>query len=154
MERKWKEWQSLHYFFCFGTHTHTHHTNTPTLLRPGLVQCSMRENPGNLLAYPVITSIMLRGVLASRLRAVYTPSRSRGVGGVGWGPAARILWNDTVAISVPLSECLNVCASGLLCVLLFRQGLRTKNSRALPLNNFALLYSFYGVDLFFERVSK
>jgi len=31
----------------------------------------MRENPGNLLAYPVITSIMLRGVLASRLRAVY-----------------------------------------------------------------------------------
>jgi len=36
--------------------------------------CSVRENPGNLLAYPVITSIMLRGVLASKLRAAYAPS--------------------------------------------------------------------------------
>lgn len=34
----------------------------------------LRENPGNLLAYPVITSIMLRGVLATALRAAYAPS--------------------------------------------------------------------------------
>lgn len=94
----------------------------------------MRENLGNLLAYPVITSIMLRGVLASRLRAVY----ARGAKRVGLSMEIRldaakgIPWNDTVAISVRLSQCVWACAVLLLA--------RTKDGRK-PLNYFPLLYS-------------
>lgn len=115
------------YFFCFPHAFQAVAVGfTPTF--PRSVQRSMRENPGNLLAYPVITSIMLRGVLASRLRAVYAQSPgSSGVREFG-SQAVRnsrlrervnpvhvhvhvhvlVLRNDTVAISVRLFQCVCV----------------------------------------------
>lgn len=90
---------------------------------------SLRENPGNLLAYPVITSIMLRGVLATKLRAAQTlaPSSTRSMAlatlpSCKWILAVGLegLRNDMDAhiqlCAVPLSVCLSVRLS--VCVFL------------------------------------